>query len=109
MRSACRPTGPVEQELEQVERLCELEAALLDPSLDVAGGALENGRLESAVGKTRARRAHIDREAGCSCGGPGRAQPLGVGGGDDADVRQAVLERRVEEQLVQPARRLLAQ
>ena len=71
-----RPDRAVEQALEEVERLQELERALLDPRLDVAGGALGHDGLEAVVGEPRAVRAHVVGESGGARGRARRAEPL---------------------------------
>ena len=62
--------------------------------------------VEAAVCQARALLADVLGEPGGARGGPDRAEPLRVGGGDDADVGEAVLERCVEEQLAPGARRI---
>ena len=46
-----RRAGRVEQLVEQLERLPQLERALLEPRLDVAGGRSGTTRLEAVVGR----------------------------------------------------------
>ena len=99
----------VEQALEDVERLQELERALLDPCLDVAGGAPGDDGREALVGEARTVLAHVVGEAGGASGRPDGAEPLGVLGADDPDAGEPVLERRVEEQLAPAASRVCAE
>ena len=81
------------------ERLQELERALLEPRLHVARRA--HAARRARIPRRRAGSSSRARppRAGRARGGPDRAEPLDVGRGHDADLGQAILERRVEEQL----------
>ena len=82
----------------------QLERALLEPRLDVAGGALGDDRLEAVVGEPGRGCAHVLGERRRRARpGPTRRARRASSAVDDADVGQPVLERGVEEQLAPAA------
>ena len=99
------PDRAVEQLVEECERLPELERPLLEPRLHVAGRPLRDDGEEALVGEVRAVGAQVLGEPGRPRAGSDGAEPLGVGGGDDADVGEAILEGGVEEELAPAAER----
>jgi hypothetical protein len=103
------PTGPTGQLLEEVEGLQELERQLLETRPHVPDGPPRDDGLEPVVGKTSARRAGVLREPRRTRGRPDGAEPLDRYRGDDAYVRQPVLEGRVEEELAPAAGRVPAE
>ena len=78
-----RANGAVEQAVEDVEARKQLERALLEPGLHVAGRTAKYRRLEAVVGEARARRADI-------LGDARRAR----GGADDTERRSPSRRRR---------------
>ena len=99
------PDRAVEQLVEDRERLPELERTLLEPRLHITGRPLRDDGGEALVGEAWAARAHVLREPGSARARADAAQPLGVGGGDDADVGEAILKGAVEEELAPAAQR----
>src|SRR5581483_1805728 len=91
---------------EHVERLKELDGALLEPRLDVAGNTARSDGLEAVVGQSVGGCADVLGDAAGSGGGSDRAEGEGVLARNDADVGEPVLEGAVEEELAPGASRL---
>ena len=99
----------VEQFVEERERLPELERPLLEPRLHIAHRSLGHNAGEALVVEASRRLAHVLGDTGSACGRADGTEPLGRLGVDDADIRQAILERPVEDELPPAARRLALQ
>ena len=98
-RRAGRPDAPFEEPVEKIERLAQLQDALIEPGADVTVRPVGGAWLEVRVLQPESVLAYVDGDARPACRRPDGAESLDVLGSEDPDVREPVLERGVELEL----------
>ena len=101
-------TGPSRSRQSDLERLVELERALLEPGAHVSLRAIGQAAFEGRVVEPGRGRAGVERDACRPRGRPDGAEPLDVRRAHHTDVRETILEGGVELELAPAADRVAA-